>query len=366
MFFFFSCGVNFKCTCSGRAETAVLILGISFCLLPVRGLGTASSSWVWRRRRLRDLMSQLKAENERLRQQWAADVSGAASSSSAASARQASAAAEAAAVTERLVVIPRDRKCSMFNGRSGIEITEWIEEIEACMRTRRLSIADQALFIFDHLEGEAKEIRFWPSRERGDPPTVFAILKDLYGCAQSHVILQQAFFSRRQLDGETLQEFSLALLALMERVKQCVPDGMPNADQLLRDQFTEHVLDSALRRELKQFVRGKPDATLLELRSEAIRWEREGLPGGARGRSVSLPAVHGFQYGVQGHLNPVQSVALSNPDWDELMELMKQQQEQLNQLTQTVASLHAPYLPNRTSGSRPVICRRCQQPGHFA
>lgn len=315
---------------------------------------------------LRDLVSQLKAENERLRRERAADVGGAASSSSASS-RQASAVAEAAVATERLIVIPRDRKCPMFNGRSGIGIAEWIEEIEACMRARRLSVADQALFIFDHLEGEAKEeIRFRPSRERGDPPTVFTILKDLYGCAKSYVTLQQAFFSRHQLEGETLQEFSLALLALMEQVKQCAPDEMPNAGTLLRDQFTEHVLDSALRRELKQFIRGKPTATLLELRSEAIRWEREGLPGGARGRSVSLPAIHGLQYGVQGHLNPVQHVASQNPDLAELMELMKQQQEQLNQLTQTVASLQAPPPNSRTSSRPPVICRRCQQPGHFA
>ena len=53
------------------------------------------------------------------------------------------------------------------------------------------------------------------------------------------------------------------------------------------------------------------------------------------------------------------------PGLADLMDLLKSQQEQLNQLTRTVASLQTP----RPQGRMPpnsVICRRCQQPGHFA
>ena len=60
-------------------------------------------------------------------------------------------------------------------------------------------------------------------------------------------------------------------MALMDRVQQRAPSGgVPNAEVLLRDQFIEHVLDGALRRELKQLTRCEPRATLLELRKEAI------------------------------------------------------------------------------------------------
>ena len=318
---------------------------------------------------LRETVSQLKADNELLRQARAASPldPGESVFFPSAGASQAPTPNIAAAVTERLVVVPRDRKCPMFNGRAGLGITEWIEEIQACVRARHLLAADQALFMFDHLEGEAKEeIKFRPSAERRDPVQVLAILKELYGCAQSYVTLQQAFFSRRQLEGETLQEFSLALMALMARVKQCAPDGMPNSDVLLRDQFVEHVLDSSLRRELKQLVRRQPTGTLLELRGEAIRWEREGLPGGDRGRSSSLPSAYGLQYGVQGRFQTAPPVTSPGPGLSELMDLMKHQQEQLNQLTQTVASLQAPRSQGQTFNSGPLICRRCQQPGHFA
>lgn len=199
-----------------------------------------------------------------------------------------------------------------------------------------------------------------------DPAQVLAILRELYGVSQSYVTLQQAFFSRRQQEGETLQEFSVALMALMQ-VKQHAADGVPNACVLLRDQFIEHVLDSDLRRVLKQFIRGHPTATLLEVRAEAIRWEREEFPAGLRERSHSLPSVYGLQCGMQSGSRPVSSASPQNsPGLGELMDVLKSQQEQLNWLTQTVASLQAPRSQSQPGHGGPLVCRRCQQPGHFA
>ena len=317
--------------------------------------------------RLRDLVSQLEADNEQLQRERAAsrDVPGGAVAGPSGSASYAP--SSAATVTERLVVVPRDRKCPLFNGKTGLGIAEWTEEIEACMRVRRLSAADKALFIFAHLDGEAREeIRFRPSTERGDPAKIFAILRELYGCAQSYVTLQQAFFSRRQQEGETLQEYSLGLLALMEQVERCAPDGIPNAGDLLRDPFVEHVLDSSLRRTLKQYVRSKPTASLLDVRAEAIRWEREGQSSGFRGRSHSLPSAYGLQYGVQSDSHPRHPVAPPRSEMSDLMELLKRQQAQLDQLTQTVAALQAPRPPGNFFRNGPLICRRCQQLGHIA
>lgn len=254
----------------------------------------------------------------------------------------------------------------MFRGKSGIGLAEWLEEAWACMRARHLSTADQAFFLYDHLEGEAREeIKYRPSTERGDPNTIIAVLQELYGCCESYVALQQAFFSRQQQEGETLLEFSLALMSLMAAVKQRAPTDVPNAEVLLRDQFVEHVLDGALRRELKQFVRGQPTATLLEVRGEAIRWEREGLPMGVRGRSNSVPAVFGVQYGIQSR-SPGVTDAHQGSKLRELREMMRRQQEQLNQLTQTITHLQGSNQRSRSTHRGPIICRRCQQPGHMA
>ena len=94
---------------------------------------------------LRGIIGQLEADNERLRQERPPPDPGSAPDPL----------ATPSTVTERLVVVPRDRKCPVFNGKTGIDIREWIEELQACMRVRRLSLLEQAFYIFDHLEGEA-------------------------------------------------------------------------------------------------------------------------------------------------------------------------------------------------------------------
>lgn len=207
---------------------------------------------------LRDQVAVLMAENEKLRLDQVQPTA------------STSARTTTAPVIERLVYIPRDRKCPMFRGHTGISLGEWVEEVEACMRARHLSQpADRAFFLFDHLEGEARnEIKYRASADRENPDKIFSILQDLYGCSDSYVALQEAFFSRKQQEGETLLEFSLALLSLMDRVKARSPNNMPNAEILMRDQFIEHVLDGALRRVLKQHVRQNPAATLLGVRGK--------------------------------------------------------------------------------------------------
>lgn len=233
---------------------------------------------------LKELVAQLQAENRLLREREAAPSPGAASVNDSSNQPPFS----NAPLVERLVYVPRDRKCPMFRGRTGLSISEWLEEVKACMHVRHLSSADRALFIYDHLDGEAREeIKYRPREEREDPDKVLDILQELYGCSKSYVSLQEDFFSRKQQEGETLQEFSHALMCLMDKVVTNAPIGLPNSGVLLRDQFVEHVFDCTLRRELKQLIRRQPNATLLDVRSEAIRWEREGTPGGARGRTHS-------------------------------------------------------------------------------
>jgi len=265
-------------------------------------------------------------------------------------------------VTERLIYVPRERKCPVFRGHTGISLAEWLKEGMASMCIRHLSNFDKGHFLYDHLEGEAREeIKFRPSEDREDPDKVIQILTELYGCPDSYIVLQESFFSRRQLEGETLQEFSHALFGLMSKVIKNAPNGMPNSEVLLRDQFVEYVLDSALRRELKQLVRQNPRATLLDVRGEAIRWEREGIARSTRDRSLSTSSTYGLQYGVYG------SAPASSSELQELKEMLKKQQEQLDQLTRNVTSLqNAPSVPSSTFNRSSVICRKCQQPGHFA
>lgn len=322
---------------------------------------------------LRDLVTELRAENERLKQDQATTSVQAAAppQSVSGSTSTASPSVDSRPVSdiapERFLYVPRERKCPMFRGKGGVSILEWIEEVQASLRVRKLTPIDQAYFIFDHLEGEAKhEIKYRPQADRENPTKVLSILQELYGCAESYVALQKDFFSRRQLEGESLQEYSHALFGLMEKVLKAAPDAVPNSAVLLRDQFVEHVNDPDLRRALKQVVRDKPDATLLHVRAEAIRWEREGMPLEGRPRSFSVPSICATQTAnlpAGGGVMPRPSSELT-----EVKTMLKRQQEQLDKLTESVSLLQNLRRPQSTPSnySGPVICRRCQQPGHYA
>lgn len=104
---------------------------------------------------LRDLITQLQTENQQMCQEQEANQPGPSTASTSSSAPGPSSAP--APVTERLIYLPRGRKCPLFRDRTGLGIGEWIEEVYACIRARHMSPVDQALFIYDHLEGEVRE-----------------------------------------------------------------------------------------------------------------------------------------------------------------------------------------------------------------
>lgn len=226
---------------------------------------------------------------------------------------------------------------------------------------------DQAYLIYDHLEGEAKEeVKYLSQLECEDPEKILTILQELYGCSKSYVALQEEIFSRRQLEGESLQQFSHALLCLMEKAVKNAPGGMPISSFLLRDEFVEHVADPALRRELKVTVRNHSTCTLLDVRKEAIRWEREGMPCEPRGRSYSVPSISAMQGSTSQNRSGMTPAKPTSDELAELKAMLKQHQEQINQLSQSLLLLQNPTRHPPSYRQNPVICRRCQKPGHFA
>lgn len=309
---------------------------------------------------LRDLVQQLRTDNQRLLEAQAAPIR---TEPTIVVPDIPRSSFQSNGFHDRLVYVPRERKCPVFRGTVGIGVAEWVDEFRASVQARGLTSVDQAYFIYDHLEGEAKnEIKYRSRAEREDPEKILFILQEMYGCPQSYVALQEKFFSRKQLEGESLQEYSHALFRLINEVLESTPDAMPNSAILLRDQFVEHVTDPALRRALKQIVRAHPSHTLLDIRKEAIRWEREGLSVEGRARSYSVPSLCATHVSTTSNTS---STGNCSAEIAEIKELLKRQQEQLNQLGEQLSHLHNP--PKRPPVHRnQVVCRRCQQPGHFA
>ncbi|XP_034554171.1 uncharacterized protein LOC117823186 [Notolabrus celidotus] len=277
---------------------------------------------------LREQVRQLRADKERLQEEAGHHAEAQAGPSAPRTMMN-------TAAPERIIYLPRERKCPMFRGTHGIGVDEWVEEVRASMRARHVGLNDQACFIFDHLEGEARdEIKYRPCLDRGDPDRVLAILEELYGCPKSYVSLQEDFFSRRQLEGESLQEYSHALYFLMDKVVASAPNRMTNTSILLRDQFVENVNDSDLRRELKRLVRSDPTLSLLD--SSSVQRNVECPPSSSTTEQLAA-----------------------------LTALVHKQQEQLGKLTEAIKAMQAPLVP-RPSRPSSVVCRRCQQTGHYA
>ncbi|XP_037402125.1 uncharacterized protein LOC119265439 [Pygocentrus nattereri] len=328
-------------------------------------------------RALNERVQQLQAENDRLKATEGVNVG---ASTSNGEETQASMRAEVSQNRfERYIYIPRERKCPRFSGKSADmpSVEDWVEEVRRSLEGRHMSPREQALFIYDHLDGEAKtEIKFRPASERNDPEKILTILVDIYGCSKSYIGLQKQFFHRRQLEGESLREYSHSLLSLMEIIKRQSPRPIANGDHLVRDQFIEYVRDSMLRRELKRTVRLNPNVPFLTIRSDAIRWVEEGEHGGlARTRAYSCDT----QLEVVGEYRAASQAVTAQPSNElaELKECLKKQQAQLDMLLTHLslgnkspstqgASLGqtAPSYPYDSFG-RP-ICVRCKQPGHIA
>lgn len=306
---------------------------------------------------LRDRVAQLQVENERLSGAQGDDAGG----SDSLPVRR-----------EQAVYLPRERRCSKFSGSvtaGSLSIDEWCEEAQSCIRSRYMSDLEKAMFLYDHLEGEARsEIKYRPVVVRENPTEIISVLKEVYGCSKSYVYWQQRFFDRKQIENESLFEFSHALMELMEKVKQSKGDSISNPDIVLRDQFCESVRDHMLRRELKRLVRANGNLSLLDVRREATRWVEEGQTSRDRSHRVS------GRGGETSYMSQCDSTVAQPSEMAELKEMVLKQQVQLDMLVQhlgqSTGKPHASQLNRegrfkRAPNGQP-ICIRCDRPGHIA
>ena len=329
-------------------------------------------------RALTELVQQLKAENNRLKDGGNGTVN-----------------VEAPGPSSRVVTnvssdstgrvymyAPRERKCPRFSGdiaQDGLTVEDWVEEAKKSLSVQHTQV-EQATFLCDLLDGEAKrEVKFSSPTDRATPEAIFTILFDNFGCDQTYVSLQRQFFQRRQQDNESIREFSHALLHLMELLESKDPRGVSNSDLVIRDTFIENVRDTKLQRELAHLVRQHPNYSFKDVRNAAIKWEKRGPPAcGQRARAYSCDSnASGLG---QGDVDTNAIAARPSDELAELKECLRKQQVQLDAILKHLGSSST--APNYTSpqdppsSSRPKqyqfqpdgkpICMRCHKAGHIA
>ena len=283
----------------------------------------------------------------------------------------------------RVVHVARDRPCPSFSGGPGedtMTIEGWITEVRRCWEGRIWTVAEQTIFILDHLTGNAKaEVEFHPEADRNSPEKIFALLREHFRNSQSYVHSLAQFCQRHQRSDESIREFSYGLKRLMDSVMRSTPSAVPNPDQLLRDQLIEHVRDGALRRSLDQRLTANPHMTFSEVRAVAVKWE-EARPPPARVRSHSCGTVDATplvaareQRSYPTSLAPPAPPVVAIPPPAAPDSTQHQLAELTRLVTRLVGQLEAgpPALggmgqrSGRTPDGRP-ICYRCGGPGHIA
>lgn len=268
----------------------------------------------------------------------------------------------------RVIFPPRERKVKKFSGTLSKEgefypWSDFIDEVENVFCARpNLTEAEQADFIISNLEGAAHdEAKCLISADQKNPKAVKSALKQVFGEKLSVAQLMSQFYARRQESGETLQQFSRALLLLGRRITA----AGGKIQEVMREVFAENVRDPNLRRELKGRIRGDPETKFQTLREVAQHWEED--TDDKPRRSACLR----------------EQEATPESQWGDLTQVVQQQQKMLVEMAASLKALQnalpglgtgrGPTSQDRSGGYKPplrdesgqLICYNCHKPGHI-
>ena len=136
---------------------------------------------------------------------------------------------------------------------------------------------ERAVVLVDYLGGCAKEeVLCHPCEVRRDFGALVSLLRRVFGPREIVTSLYAEFYSRVQSVGETLAEFSRALIRLHQRIESAAPTVAERqalavlGDGALKHQFVVGVRDECVRHELRRLVLRSADRPFIAVRGEAL------------------------------------------------------------------------------------------------
>ena len=133
------------------------------------------------------------------------------------------------------------------------------------------------MVLVDYLGGCAKEeVLCHPDEVRRDFGALVSLLRRMFGPLETVTSLYAEFYSRTQSEGETLAEYSRALIRLHQRIEGAAPTMAERqalavlGDGSLKHQFVVGVRDGWVRHELRWLVLRSPDTPFIVVREEAL------------------------------------------------------------------------------------------------
>ena len=266
----------------------------------------------------------------------------------------------------------RDRKFPILS--SDLDVDEWCCTMEKHLNGRFSMEDEKVLFIIEHLDKRAKaEVKFRFTLSKASSAEVLLALKELYQPAESLIRMQEKFYGRVQLEGESLEDFAVSLMELLGKMseKQALSDK--DKTEMIKSKFADSVSDLMLKRELIRLNEERPSLSFLQLRQHAVQWNNTaGESAVARSEGIKF---------------------------SEMVLLLEKQQKQIDGLTDALKQLKSSDTPrkyglkskyihtddkqesgnvqsgNNCSGAssdpdekqskRSIVCHYCKKTGHY-
>ena len=276
----------------------------------------------------------------------------------------------------------RAPKLPRFSGKFSpgeLTLSQWLEEVDIYCDQCDIPSSQKAQVILNHLDGDARQEVKCHSISHGDADSLINLLKRHFGTKQTVQSLQKRFYERVQHEGETLDQFSRALMCMYDDIIDAAPTNESSykglRDSALIDKFVAGARSQSTRLELRRIQLANPGKTFLEIRDHALD-----LLDSFDIQPTSIPSIPKRGAVCEVSVDECSEGADSIPmhtDKDLIKQLVKQQaaleqcmrqqqvilerqQEQLSNLTaqQNQASVQYP------RQKRVLNCYHCGKPGH--
>ena len=156
-------------------------------------------------------------------------------------------------------------------------VDEWLADFDVFVRQCGVPEGERAVVLVDYLGGCAKEEVLCHTEEvRRDVGALVSLLRRVFGPWETVTSLQAEFYARMQSVGETLAEYSRALIRLHQRIEGAAPTVTERqalavlGDGALKHQFVVGVRKDWVRRELRRLMWRLADKPFIVVRGEAL------------------------------------------------------------------------------------------------
>ena len=116
------------------------------------------------------------------------------------------------------------------------------------------------------------EVRKRPETEKRTPGQTHEILQLAFQESETVSQLQKQFFRREQNTGEYLQQYSLNLMKLVDRILKKDKDCIGDRYLLLKDRFIDGTRNPQLRREMRKHSLDHKGESFADFRSDVLSW----------------------------------------------------------------------------------------------